>query len=397
MTAPWLTLLGIGEDGIAPAARALLANATWVAGGQRHLALTADAIPAEAERLPWPSPITDAFPLLLARRGQPGVVLASGDPFCFGIGTTLTRLIPMDEMAVHPAPSAFSLACARLGWALQHTVTLSFCGRPLETLRAHLHPGAKILALSAGAETPAQVKSLLQNWGFAKSRLRTLQSLGGPRETIAEGVPESPDALNLLAIEPQPDANARIIPRAPGLPDDWFEHDGQITKSEVRASTIAALAPMPGALLWDIGSGSGSVGIEWMLAHPACRAIAIERVPHRAARAAANALALGVPALRVETGSAPQALANLPAPHAIFIGGGARTPGLIDAAWTALPSGGRLVVNAVALETLATLADWHARFGGSMIRIAIERLDGIGALHGFRPAMAVTQWRVVKP
>jgi precorrin-6Y C5,15-methyltransferase (decarboxylating) len=398
----WLTILGIGEDGVdglSAAARGLLAGAEAVFGGARHLALAAGHFRGEAQ--PWPSPMREAWPALLAWRGRPVAVLASGDPFCFGVGGSLARLVPAAEIACIPAPSAFSLACARLGWPLQEVATVSFCGRPLEPLLPLLQPGARILALSADASTPAAVAALLCRQGFGPSRLHLLEALGGPREAIRTGTAEAfalaPDPLNLLGLEVIPGPAARIIPLTPGLPEEAFEHDGQITKREVRAITLAALAPRQGELLWDIGAGSGSVGIEWLLRHPANRAIALEPRAERAARAARNALSLGVPGLRVLQAAAPEGLRDLPAPDAVFLGGGAGRPGVLDAAWAALRPGGRLVANAVTIETEAVLIAAHGRLGGSLTRIGVERLDRVGSLHGYRPAMTVTQFVAVKP
>ncbi|HJS88253.1 MAG TPA: precorrin-6y C5,15-methyltransferase (decarboxylating) subunit CbiE, partial [Acetobacteraceae bacterium] len=307
---PWLSILGIGEDGVeglTGAARGLIASADLVAGGARHLALAAPLI--RGERLAWPSPLGDAFPAILERRGTPVAVLASGDPFCYGIGAVLARLVPLAEMLTVPAPSAFSLACARLGWAAQDVAMLSFCGRPLEAILPRLQPNARILALSADATTPVALRDLLRQYGFGPSIVHVLQALGGPRERVWSGTaasefPADIDPLNLVGIEVVATPAARIIPLAPGLPDAFFEHDGQITKREIRAVTLAALAPRAGELLWDIGCGSGSVAIEWSLSHPANRAIGIEARADRAARATRNALSLGVPALRVVAGEA---------------------------------------------------------------------------------------------
>ena len=400
MTAPWLSIIGIGEDGaLSPGARACVANAALVVGGARHLSL-ADAH-IRGDRLPWPSPIDAAIPAILARRPAPVAVLASGDPYWFGIGTTLARHVPAVETLCIPAPSAFSLACAALGWALQDCTTLSFCGRPLAPLLPALQPGARILALSADATTPAAVAALMVAHGFGPSRLHVLEALGGPAHRVrictAAGFGlRDLHPLNMIAIEVHVAPGARIIPLASGLPDTLFEHDGQITKREIRAVTLSTLAPRRGEHLWDIGCGSGSVGIEWCLRHPANRATAIDGDPARAARAARNAAALGV-ALRVVTGPAPAALAGLPPPDAVFIGGGAADPGVIDAAWAALPPDGRLVANAVTLETEAALLDARARLGGILARLSVERMDRIGAMHAYRPAMTVTQWLAVKP
>ncbi len=399
----WLTILGIGEDGVEglrPAARPLLGEAALVVGGARHLALAESLI--RGERMAWPSPIAGAIGPILARRNQPVVVLASGDPFCDGVGTMLAKAVPIDEILCLPAPSAFSLACARLGWAMRQTATISFCGRPMAPLAPLLQPGRKILALSADATTPALLARYLAERGFGPSRLHILEALGGPQErirvtTAAHFSLADCHKLNLVAIEVAAGADARIIPLATGLPDALFEHDGQITKREIRAATLSALAPLAGECLWDIGCGSGSVAIEWMLRHPDNTAHGIEADPARAARIARNALQLGVPGLNVVHGHAPEAFDGLPAPDAVFIGGGAHRPEVIEMAWAALRSGGRMVANAVVIETEAVLFAAREKFGGTLTRLSVERLDHIGGLHGFRPAMTVTQWSAVKP
>lgn len=400
-SSPWLIILGIGEDGVnglSPASRGLLRGASVVYGGRRHLALAESLIAGEAR--PWPSPMDGAFPALLALKPRPVVVLASGDPFCFGVGSLLAGQVPAEEMLCVPAPSAFALACARLGWAVQDCATISFCGRPLAPLRPLLQPGARILALSADGGTPAAVAAYLRDHGFAGSCLHVMEALGGPREqvrtTTAEAFALQPGPLNMVAIEVVAGLEARVLPLSTGLPDAAFEHDGQITKQEIRAVTLAMLAPRQGELLWDIGCGSGSVGIEWMLRHPANRAIGLEARPERAARAARNALALGVPGLRVVQARAPEGLAALPAPDAVFIGGGCDAA-VLDAAWDALRPGGRLVVNAVTVETEALLLSSHARLGARLARLGVERLDAVGTRHGFRPSMTVTQLVACKP
>ena len=396
---PWLALIGIGEDGVdglAPPARALLQSASLVVGGVRHLRL-ADAL-IRGERLAWPSPMSDAYPAILARAGQDVAVLASGDPFCFGVGSALATLVPAAEIVCIPAPSAFALACARLGWAQQDVATLSFCGRPLEAVIPLLQPDARLLALSADASTPPALAALLAARGFGKSVLHLMEALGGPRERIRTGpLPSDIDPLNLVAIEVVASPGAGVVSLAAGLPDGLFEHDGQLTKQEVRAVTLAALAPRAGETLWDIGAGAGSVSIEWCLRHRSCRAVAIEAQPDRAARVARNALSLGVVALDIVTAEAPAALSGLPPPDAIFVGGGLQRPGVFDAAWSALRPGGRLVANAVALDTQSLLFAYHATHGGTLTRLAIERLDHIGAMRALRPAMAVVQWSAVKP
>lgn len=398
----WLAILGIGEDGVegmTAAARAVLQSADVVYGGARHLALAGALIRGEAR--PWPSPLADALPDLLHLRPRPVAVLASGDPYCYGIGARLARLVPVAETLCLPAPSAFALACAQLGWALADVATLSLCGRALATLIPHLQPGARLLVLSADARTPAQVAELLRGRGFGASRITIMEALGGPRARIrtfaaTDPLPADIDPLNVIAVELHAAADATVLPLASGLPDEFFEHDGQLTKQEVRAVTLAALAPRLGALLWDIGAGSGAIAIEWLLRHPANRAIAIEQRAERAARALRNAAALGVPRLDMIEGAAPAALQGLPPPDAVFIGGGAERPGVVDAAWNALRPGGRLVANAVAIETEQVVFAACRQHGGTLRRIGVERLDALGALHAFRPAMTVTQWVVEK-
>lgn len=399
---PWLTLIGIGEDGragLSLAARERLAQAALVVGGRRHLSLAAPL--GEAETMAWPSPLADALPAILARRGEPVCVLASGDPFHFGVGTMLAETVPPAEIVCLPAPSSLSLAAARLGWSLQDCPAISLHGRDLRLVIPHLQPRARLLLLTWDEGTPAALADLLVARGFGASRLHVLQALGGPRERMASAEAatfalQDLDPLNLVALEVETGAEARVIPLAPGLPDEWFEHDGQITKAEVRAATLAALRPFRGGHLWDIGAGSGSVAIEWMLRDPAMRASAIEAVAERAERIGRNAGALGVPGLAIETGRAPAALERLAPPDAVFIGGGAGDAAVIDAAWAALPRGGRLVINAVTIETGAALAALHAWRGGTLTTLSVAHADPVGRYRGWRPAMPVTQWAVSK-
>jgi precorrin-6Y C5,15-methyltransferase (decarboxylating) len=398
MTAPWLAIIGIGEDGqLAPRARALVEAAALVVGGRRHLALAEPLL--HGERLAWSRPMDDAYPAILARRGQRVAVLASGDPFCFGVGSTLCALVPVAELVCIPAPSAFALARARLGWPVQDVAELSACGRPLAAIIPYLQPGARLLVLSAGADTPAALATLLRERGLGASTLHVMEALGGAAERLRRTTAEAfalPDIhpLNTIAIKVAGPVSQHL---ATGLPDALFEHDGQLTRREVRAVTLSTLAPRRGERLWDVGGGAGSIGIEWMLRHPANHAIAIEPHPQRAARIARNAETLGVPGLVVVTGSAPSALTGLPPPDAVFLGGGAHQPGVIDAAWNALPPGGRIVANAVTIETEAALLDARARLGGTLLRLSLERLDAVGTMNAFRPAMSVTQWSAVKP
>ncbi|GLQ55778.1 precorrin-6y C5,15-methyltransferase (decarboxylating) subunit CbiE [Devosia nitrariae] len=398
----WLSVVGIGEDGVAGLgehARAVIANAEIVFGGERHLGL-ADSLIA-GERHAWLSPLTRSLEVLAAERGRRVCVLASGDPFLFGIGATLARTVPVEEMHVVPAPSAFSLAAARLGWPLQNVTTVSAHGRPIELILPHLQPGRHLLMLTSDEDGPAAIAQLLSANGFGPSSLILLEALGGPDERISQHHAEdfasaTVNPLNLVAIEVAADSDARVLIRAPGLADDLFEHDGQITKREIRALTISSLAPKRGQLLWDIGAGAGSVAIEWMLADPAMRAIAVEADGERAMRIRRNALAFGAPDLEVVHGEAPQALADLSAPDAVFIGGGGSDPGVVEAAVAALKPGGVLVANAVTVEFEALLLARQAALGGSLTRVAIARADPVGTMTGWRPAMPVTQWVWVK-
>jgi precorrin-6B C5,15-methyltransferase / cobalt-precorrin-6B C5,C15-methyltransferase len=405
----WLSIVGIGEDGVdglSPVARGLVSGAAIVFGGKRHLALAASVIRGAAR--PWPSPFDRAAEEVLAQRGRQVCVLASGDPFMHGVGAVLARHIEAQEMLVMPAPSAFSLAAARLGWALPETALVSLHARPLDFVRPHLQPGARVIALTSDGAAPAALARLLNEAGFGGSRFVVLEALGGPRErmrvtTAAAFDLRDVDALNTVAIEVVAAPGARVIARTAGLADALFEHDGQITKREIRAVTLSALASRRGELLWDIGAGAGSVAIEWLLADPSLRAAAIEARADRAARIRRNAAAFGVPALDVIEGEAPGALAGLACPDAIFIGGGAGDPGVLDAAVAALRPGGRLVVNAVTLATEGLLLARHAALGGELIRIAVSRAEPVGRpAHSqspmtWRPAMPVTQWTWVKP
>ena len=399
----WLPIVGVGEDGIdglSAAARRLITSADIVFGGKRHLALVASLVRGDARS--WPSPFERAIQEVLKLRGHRVCVLATGDPFQHGVGSLLARHVDSHEIAAVPAPSAFSLAAARLAWALPEATLLSLHARAHDLLRPHLQPDRRVLALTSDGEAPRMIARLLVESGFGASRLSVLEALGGPRErirtTIANGFDlHDVDPLNVLAIEVEAASGARIIPRTGGLADELFEHDGQITKREVRAVTLSSLAPRRGELLWDVGAGAGSVAIEWMLADPSMRAIAIEARADRVARIQRNAATLGVPGLDVRKGEAPAALAGLPAPDAIFIGGGAGEHGMIETATDALRASGRLVVNAVTLVTEACLLASHAELGGTLTRIAISRAAPLGRMTGWRPALPVTQWTWVKP
>lgn len=400
---PWLSIVGVGEDGLdalSPAARALVAQAEVLIGGDRHLAM----LPADddRERIAWPSPLGALVAAIEGLKPRRVCVLATGDPFCFGIGTTLAKRVPLDEMLVVPGLSARTLVCSRLGWPEHTTRLLTLHGRPLALLEPHLQPGARLILLSADAATPAAVAARLVERGFGPSAMTVLERMGGPAEHRLDGRADAwdfapGDDLNTIAVTVAAGPDARPLSTLPGLPDDGFCHDGQITKREVRAVTLAALSPQPGQLLWDVGAGCGSVAVEWLRADPLNRAVAIESKPGRLMMIAANAERLGTPTLAIVDGHAPDALAGLEAPDAVFVGGGASVPGVIEACWAALRPGGRLVANTVTLESEAVLLAKRAGLGGELVRIAVERAEPVGPFHGWRPLMPVTQWRIMKP
>jgi precorrin-6Y C5,15-methyltransferase (decarboxylating) len=354
------------------------------------------------EKLTWTSPLASSIDEIVSRRGQSICVLASGDPMCYGIGVTLKRRIPISEITIVPAPSAFSLACARLGWSLAEVEMLSLCGRDPALIQSAIYPGGRLLVLSEGRNTPAVVASLLMQRGFGSSQVIVLERMGGSHERIVEGIASAWTAtdlaeLNTIAIACVADPGVMPLSRLAGLPDAAYHHDGQLTKREMRAIALSALAPTPGGMLWDVGAGCGSIAIEWMRSHPLCRAIAIERVPARLQYIADNATALGTPNLQLVEGDAPAALKNLPTPDAIFIGGGLTAENLFPTCWQALRSGGRLVANAVTVESEQKLLQWHEQWGGNLTRIAIQRAEPLGKFLAWRALVPVTQWTVVKP
>lgn len=399
---PWLSIVGIGDDGLeglSNLARALIEHAQVLIGGKRHLAM----LPVDGrERLAWPGSLQTLIAEIETRRGQRVCLLATGDPMHYGIGVALAKRIARDEMTIVPAPSAFSLACARLAWPLAEVETLTLHGRPLALLRAFLQPGARLLLLSHDGATPGQVATLLVECGFGGSRIVVLEHMGGRKErvidTTARAWQASPSAdFNTIAIRCAADSNAVWLPRTPGLPDDMFQSDGQLTKREVRAAALARLKPVTGQTLWDVGTGVASVAIEWLRAAPCSRAIGIERNARRIALAMANAAALGTPQLELLRGIAPQALGDLPVPDAVFIGGGVSGEGVLESCWEALKPGGRLVANAVTIEGEAKLFAWQRRCGGELSRIAVSRAEPVGDYLGWRALMPVTQYAVSKP
>lgn len=399
MTTPWLHIVGIGEDGmdgLTPVTRAVVEAAEVIVGGDRHHTLS---INSDADRIAWPSPFDAMIETLVNLKGRRAVVLVTGDPLWFSVGGRIGRAIPPSELVYHPQLSAFQLAAARMGWSLADVETLTVHGRPVEQMIAFIQPNQKLIVLTTGAQTPAQIAKFLTDRGFGGSRMTVLAAMGGEREqrfdgTASNWVHEVP-AFNTLAIDCVAAPDAALLPRVPGLADSLFTSDGTMTKQEIRAATVAKLMPMRGALLWDIGTGCGSVAIEWMRAARYARAIGIEPRADRRAMAAENALALGAPKLDLIDGNVPDALDGLGAPDAVFIGGGLSRE-TFDAAWATLRPLGRLVANAVTLESEAELLALHRDHGGDLVKLQTYRAEPVGRLTGWRPSMPVTQWSLVK-
>ena len=387
---PWLHIIGFGEGDLPP-----IPHCDVIIGPQRAIDRLGKGIAWRSLKLP------DMIAQVEEHRGTPTVMLASGDPLWYGMGATLTRHLKPTEFRVTPHASSFQYAASRLRWPLQHVVTLSAHDRPPELLHPHITPGNRILALTTDANTAPHVARMLVARGYGRSLVTVLENLGGPAERVASAEARAFDLdvgeFYVLAIDCVADSGALLLPPIPGLPDDAFVNDGQLTKREVRAPTLSKLAPYPGALLWDVGAGCGSVAIEWMRAARDATAIAFEREGERLQMIAVNADALGVPTLRIENGDAPDSLIGMPTPDAIFLGGAVANETLFHACWTALRSGGRIVANAVTLEGEQALYDRHALLGGELVRIDVAALDTIGSHRALRPRMAVTQWSATKP
>ena len=390
-----VTVVGIGADGwpgLPAPLRDTVLKAAVVVGGRRHLALLPDV--AGQRRLPWPSPLRDGLEAFMADLDtEHAVALASGDPLVSGIGTTLLEVLGSDRVVIHPAVSSLALARARLSWPAESCAVISLVGRDPTLVLRELAPARRVLVLSSDEHTPGQVAALLTDAGYGESVLHVLGDLGVPDESHLWGTASDWSAtsprLHVLALEL---VGPSLLGWATGLPDDAFAHDGQLTKRDLRASALARLAPAPGEHLWDVGAGAGSIGIEWMRAHPTCSATAVEGNPERAARIARNAARLGVPGLAVVTGRAPDALDGLRPPDAVFVGGGATAPGVLDACLAALARGGRLVVHGVTIQTEQLLARAYGEHGGELTRIAVETAAQVGRFTGWTPARTVTQW-----
>ena len=397
MTA-WLNIVGIGEDGmdgLTPVTRATVEQADVVIGGERHHGLTPNI---KAERIAWPSPFDALIDTIRAYRGKKVVVLATGDPLWYSVGPKVAKAFAAEEVVFHPQLSAFQWLAVRMGWSLADLETLTVHGRPSQQMIPFIRPNARLLLLTTGAQTPSEVAEILTARGYGASQITVFGALGGDRETRFDGIASEWDHVvpdfNSMAVECVAGEGAQVLPLM-GLPDDAFASDGTMTKQEVRAITLAKLMPMRGAVLWDIGCGSGSVAIEWMRGARDAVAFGVELRADRIALATQNALALGAPRLTVIEGRAPEGLVGLPTPDAVFVGGGL-TQETFQIAWDALSTHGRFVANAVTLETEAVLRDLHSKFGGQLIRLSVERAEPVGRLTGWRPAMTVTQWSIVK-
>lgn len=389
MADPWLTIIGLGEDGpagLAPASHAALAAAKVIFGGPRHL----DLIGAGSKGHPWPVPF-DPTPVL-AHRGQPTVVLASGDPFWFGAGGSLMAHLSPGEWTSHSAPSTFQLAANRLGWRLEDCLTLGLHAAPFARLRPLLGRGVRAICTLRDGAAVGELADWLAKNGHPNAKLTILERLGGPLERITAGVPGDPIGAPVSAAIEATDPG---LPGASGLPDALFAHDGQITKRPVRALTLSALAPRKGEVLWDIGAGSGSIGIEWLLTGGA-RVEALEADPTRATRARGNVEVFGLAHRhRLHEARAPEGLEGLPAPDAVFVGGGA-SEALLLRLWEIMPAGCRLVLNAVTLETEALVLDWSARKGGNLLKVDLSEPVAVGAKRGWKASFPILQWSVTR-
>ena len=391
----WLDIVGIGEDGragLSPEARAAVEAAEVIVGGTRHHTLSAAVT---AERVSWPSPFDAMIDGIRALRGRRLVSLVTGDPLWYSVGARILKAIPPEDIRFHPQLSAFQWAAARMGWSLADLTTLTVHGRHPGQAVPFFAPGARLLILTEGRETPPEIARRLVDTGYGKSRLTVLGALGGPAETRIDGLAESwsasaPD-FHTLAVECRVSPGAQPLMPGAGLADDWFEHDGKMTKAEVRAVTLAALRPTRGALLWDIGLGAGSVAIEWMRAARDAEAIGLEPLAARREMARRNADRLGAARRDIRDARAPDGLTDLPRPDAVFIGGGL-SEATLAASRAALRPNGRLVANAVTLESEALLLAAHAQHGGRLGRLSVARAAPVGPYHGWRDLMPVTQW-----
>jgi precorrin-6B C5,15-methyltransferase / cobalt-precorrin-6B C5,C15-methyltransferase len=394
----WLTIVGMGEDGwegLSNRARLILKSTEVLVGSSRLLALLPHI---KAERHEWPQPFSAVVEQIKPLSGRNTVILATGDPMNYGVVRKLREFIPFEEITVIPHVSAFALAASRMGWSLPDCDTLTLHGRAAANLESFIQPDVKLIVLTTDATTIPEIARRLEARGFSQSVITVLENLGGESERVSNYIPSTDySPLNTVAIHCIASHDAKNYSRIAGLSDDAFLHDGQMTKREVRAATLAALAPAPDQVLWDVGAGCGSIAIEWMRSTRGCEAFAIEPSADRRAMIATNADQLGTPRLKIIEGQAPAALAGLSTPHAIFIGGGLSDAGVFDAAWAALKAGGNLVANVVTLEGERQLINLQEQYGGDLVRMDVSNLTKVGDLRALRPRMSVLQWRVQKP
>ncbi|MBT3703606.1 MAG: precorrin-6y C5,15-methyltransferase (decarboxylating) subunit CbiE [Alphaproteobacteria bacterium] len=400
MTTPWLFIVGVGEDGLAglsASARSAFDTSEVIIGGKRHLAMLGKD---KRPQVLWDSPLGKTLSKIKRLKGKRTCVLATGDPMTFGVGVTLIKKFGPEQCAVYPHQSAFSLAAARLGWSLADVNTLTLHGRPLSNLNRHLRPNTRLLALANDGHTANQVSKMLTEAGYGESQITVFEHMGGPKEKRHEGIAKTwkrkSKDLNTIAISCVADPSEPRRAKLAGLPDDLYQHDGQLTKQEVRAVTLAALSPAPNDILWDVGAGAGSVAIEFLRAERTAKAIAIEHNAKRIKNIKANAQNLGVEHLKIIQGRAPQTLMDLEKPTVIFIGGGVGNAKVLQTCWRVLKPGGRLVANSVSIEGETRLFDMMRRYGGTMTQVAISHLDHIGDLHAWRAMRPVIQYRVTK-
>ena len=392
---PWLSIIGLGEDGpegLSPASQKALEGAEIVMGPARHLALLGDT---GIEQIEWPVPFSDGIEKLLALKGRQVAVLVSGDPFWFGAGSSITKHLERREWQSFPASSTFSLAANRLGWGLQETLCLGLHATPLEVLRPKLAKGLQAIVLLRDGMAVAELAGFLDKHGFGESQMTILEALGGPREHIREVTANDipTDIQHPVCVALTVNGNGAVLPTSSGRPDDWFDNDGQITKRPIRAMTLSSLAPKPGEHLWDIGGGSGSIAIEWMLSHGNNSATVVEAREDRAARIKENAEKFGLSALKVVDAKAPEGLDALKAPDAVFIGGGLSEV-LLQYLSTHLPGGTRIIANSVTLESDALLTEWQEKLGGDLMKLELSSLSKIGPRRGWKAAYPLVQWRV---
>ncbi|WP_025899667.1 precorrin-6y C5,15-methyltransferase (decarboxylating) subunit CbiE [Sneathiella glossodoripedis] len=399
---PWLHIIGVGDEGLehlSPELLSVIQSAELIIGGDRHLSMIPATI--SAKTMSWPSPLMKLVEDVIGMAGKQVVILATGDPMHFGIGVTFAKRLKPEDYKIYTSPSAFSLAAARLGWDLSQVTKLTLHGRPLELIIPHLFEGAKILALSDNGETPSKLAKLLVDLGYASSSLCVLEHMGGVSENqitlpAKDWIGKNAADLNTIAITCEKSLKELTHSTAPGLNDEAFSHDGQLTKKEIRSITLSALNPIPGLLLWDVGAGSGSIGIEWMRQNPLNRAIAVEHNESRLLHIEKNRRTLGVPALQIVKGMAPQALDGLKHPDRIFIGGGLSLEGLFEACWSSLKSGGILVANTVTIEGEKIAFDLFDKYDGELSRLNVSRANKIGGFTSWKPYRQVTQLRLIK-